>query len=119
SPEKLTFTLKIVEGATFHDGKPVPSEDFKWTYDTLTFAEESAVKGVFGAWLDSVEAPDPSTLVIHFKRPNADALQVLAGKNFAGVLHREHHESGAAENSFLGSGPFEFVEYSPPTVLKV
>jgi peptide/nickel transport system substrate-binding protein len=117
SPDKLTTTFKIVEGATFHDGKVVTSEDFKWTYDTLAFAEESANKGDF-RWLDSVEAPDPTTLVFHSNQVNADLVQVLAGKNFAGVLHREHHESGAAENSLLGSGPFEFVEYSPPNVMK-
>jgi peptide/nickel transport system substrate-binding protein len=117
SPDKLTVTFKIVEGATFHDGKAVTSEDFKWTYDTLAYAEESANKGDF-TWLDSVEAPDPTTLVLHTNQVNADLLQVLAGKNFAGVLHREHHESGAAEQSFLGSGPFEFVEYAPPTVMR-
>jgi ABC-type transport system substrate-binding protein len=117
SPDKLTVTFKIVEGATFHDGTPVTSEDFKWTYDTLAFAEESANQGDF-TFLDSVEAPDPTTLVMHTNQVNADLVQVLAGKNFAGVLHRGHHESGAAENSLLGSGPFEFVEYSPPTVMK-
>jgi ABC-type transport system substrate-binding protein len=117
SPDKLSVTFKIVEGATFHDGKAVTSEDFKWTYDTLAFAEESAMKGDF-SWLDSVEAPDATTLVLHMNQVNADLLQVLAGKNLAGVLHREHHESGAAENSFLGSGPYEFVEYAPPTLMK-
>jgi ABC-type transport system substrate-binding protein len=118
SPDKLTVTFKIVEGATFHDGKPVTAEDFKWTYDTWAFAEESAMKGDF-SFLDSVEAPDDTTLVMHLNQVNADILQTLTGKNQAGVLHREHHESGAAENSLLGSGPWKFVEYSPPTVFKV
>ena len=117
TPDKLTITFKVVEGATFHDGKPVTSEDFKWTYDTLAFGEESANKGDF-AWLDSVDAPDATTLVMHLNQVNADIVQTLVGKNLAGVLHREHHESGAAENSLLGSGPFEFVEYSPPTVMR-
>ena len=117
SPDKLSATFKLVDGATFHDGKPVTAEDFKWTYDTLAFAEESANQTDYG-WLDSVEAPDAGTLVIHMKGVNADIIQTLADKNKAGVLHREHHESGAAENSFLGSGPYEFVEYSPPTVMK-
>jgi len=117
SPDKLTVTFKVVEGATFQDGKPVTSEDFKWTYDTLAFAEESAHKGDF-SFLDSVEAPDATTLVLHLNQVNADILQTLVGKNYAGVLHREHHESGAAENSFLGSGPYKFVEYAPPTLMK-
>ncbi len=117
SPDKLTVTFKVVSGATFHNGDPVTSEDFKWTYDTLAFAEESAAKGDF-SFLDSVEAPDPTTLVMHMKQVNADVLQTIAAKNYAGVLSQKFQESAAAENSFMGSGPFEFVEYSPPTVMK-
>ena len=56
--------------------------------------------------------------MIHAKQINADALQTLTLKNEAGILNREHEESGAGENSIMGSGPYKFVEYSPPTVMK-
>jgi ABC-type transport system substrate-binding protein len=117
SPDKLTVTFKVVEGATFHNGDPVTSADFKWTFDTLAFAEESAAKADY-SFLESVEAPDATTLVMHLTSPNADTLQTIAGKNYAGVLSQKFQESAAAENSLMGSGPFEFVEYSPPTVMK-
>ena len=118
SPDKLTVTFKIVEGATFQNGDTVTAEDFKWTYDTLAFAEESAYHGDF-KWLDSVEAPDATTLVMHLNQVNADIIQTLAGKNLAGVLNQRFQESSDAENRFMGCGPWEFVEYSPPTVFKV
>jgi peptide/nickel transport system substrate-binding protein len=56
--------------------------------------------------------------VIHAKQVNADLMSSLAFKNESGILHRGHHESGASENSILGSGPYKFVEYSPPTVTR-
>jgi peptide/nickel transport system substrate-binding protein len=118
SPDKLTVTFKIVEGATFQNGDPVTAEDFKWTYDTLAFADESAYHGDF-KWLDSVDAPDATTLVMHLNQVNADIVQTLTGKNLAGVLSQKFQESADAENSFMGSGPWQFVEYSPPTVFKV
>jgi peptide/nickel transport system substrate-binding protein len=117
TPDKLTITFKVVEGAKFQNGDPVTAEDFKWTYDTLAFADESANKGDF-KWLDSVEAPDATTLVLHTNQVNADIMQTLAGKNLAGVLSQKFQESAEAENSLMGSGPFEFVEYNPPTDIK-
>jgi peptide/nickel transport system substrate-binding protein len=117
SPDKLTFTFKLQEGVKFQDGKDLTSEDVLWTFETKAFAEESAYKNDY-SWLDSFEAPDPTTFVIHAKQVNADLMSSLAFKNEAGILHREHEESGQGENSFLGSGPYEFVEYSPPTVMK-
>jgi peptide/nickel transport system substrate-binding protein len=119
SPDKLQFTFKLHPNAKFQDGKPLTSEDVKWTFDTLAFADESAWKTrTEFNWLDRFEAPDPTTFVVKAKRLNADALQSLALKNQAGILHRQHHESGEAEKSFLGSGPYKFVEYQPPLIMK-
>ena len=119
SPDKLRFTFKLHPNAKFSDGKALTSEDVKWTFETLGTATESAwrTRTEFN-WIDGVEAPDPTTFVVKANKLNADAIQSLALKNQAGILHRQHHESGAAEKSFLGSGPYQFVEYQPPLVMK-
>jgi ABC-type transport system substrate-binding protein len=113
----LTVTFKIAEGVKWHNGEGLTSQDVKWTYETLAFAEESAQKGDF-SWLDSIEAPDPTTVVMHTKFPNADLLQTIAFKNTGPIMNQAFQESSAAENSFMGSGPFTFVEYSPPTIMR-
>jgi len=116
SPDKLTVTFKM-RPAKFHNGRALTAEDAKWTYDTLAFAQESAYK-VDMNFLDSTQAPDASTFVMKLKFPNADLLQDLAFKNQGAILAREHHESGAAEKSFLGSGPYLFVSYEPPLLMR-
>jgi len=113
----LTVTFKIADGVKWHNGEDLTSEDVKWTYDTLAFAEESALKGDY-SWLDSIEAPDPTTVVMHTKFPNADLLQTIAFKNTGAILNQAFQESAEAEQSFMGSGPFTFVEYSPPTIMR-
>jgi ABC-type transport system substrate-binding protein len=117
SPDKLTVTFKV-KPAKFHSGRDLTTEDVLWTYQTLASAPESAFKNDFN-WIDSFSAPDKSTFVIKAKAPNADTLESLAFKNNGAILAREHHESGAAEKSLMGSGPFTFVEYNPPLILSV
>jgi peptide/nickel transport system substrate-binding protein len=118
SPDKLTATFKL-RPSKWHNGEDLTSEDVLWTYETLAFAEESAYKGDFRAWLESVEAPDASTFIMHMKRPNADLLQTVAVKNQGLILNRAHQESSAAETSLMGSGPFIFGRYEPPTIYSV
>jgi peptide/nickel transport system substrate-binding protein len=119
SPDKLRFTFKLHPNAKFSDGKALTSEDVKWTFDTLGTAQESAWRTATEFnWIEATEAPDPTTFVVKANKINADALQSLALKNQAGILHRQHHESGAAEKSLLGSGPYQFVEYQPPLITK-
>jgi len=114
SPDKLTLTFKL-RPSRFHNGRPLTSEDVKWTYDTLAQAPESAYK-LHLSWLESTQAPDASTFVVKTRFPNADVLQGLAFYYIGAILAREHHESGAAEKTLMGSGPFKFVDYSPPGV---
>jgi ABC-type transport system substrate-binding protein len=116
SPDKLTVTFKV-KPSKFHNGRDLTTEDVLWTYQTLATAPESAFKNDFN-WIDSFSAPDKSTFVMKLKEPNADTLESLAFKNNGAILAREHHESGAAEKSLLGSGPYTFVEYSPPLIMR-
>jgi peptide/nickel transport system substrate-binding protein len=117
SPDKLTFTFKLHEGVKFQNGDPLTSEDVLWNFDTKKNADESAYKNDY-KWLDSFEAPDPTTFVIHANQVNADLMASLAFKNEAGILSKKFQESPEAENSFMGSGPYKFVEYAPPTDMK-
>ena len=116
SADKLTITFKL-RPARFHNGRDLTAEDAKWTYDTLASAEESAYRQALG-WIEATEAPDPSTFVVKARFPNADVVPGLTFYSFGAILAREHQESAAAETSLMGSGPFTFVEYSPPGVAR-
>ncbi|HLF76978.1 MAG TPA: ABC transporter substrate-binding protein, partial [Dehalococcoidia bacterium] len=117
TPDKLKFTFKIRQGAKFHNGRVLTAEDVKWSFDTLAFAANSGWKGDY-SFLDKTEAPDASTFVVTTKTPFADFLQAMTFKNGGIVMAREHQESSEAEKKLLGSGPYTFVEYTPPTITR-
>jgi len=117
SPDKLTFTFKIRQGVKFHNGRTMTAEDVKWTFDTMAFGAQSPWKGDY-AFMDSTQAPDATTFVVKTKFPFADFNQAMTFKNGGYILAREHQESPEAEKKLLGTGPYLFVEYTPPTITR-
>src|SRR2546430_12306820 len=70
SEDGLAFTFSLRDGVTFHDGRPFTSADAKYTLDTLlasTFAKAASFFEGSGAaktaYVKSVDAPDPRTLI--------------------------------------------------------
>src|SRR5262249_10895141 len=110
SPDNLTITFKIRQGVKFHDGTTLDAAAVKFGYDrVLDPAVASAYKSFVGS-LQSVDAPDPTTLVLHFASPyapfftNGATIAIVSpagvqkyGKDFG------HHP--------VGSGPFMFKEW--------
>ena len=115
SPDTLTYTVKIVEGAKFHNGRELTAEDVKYSYERYAFWEDSAYQRDF-PWLDKVEAPDASTVIFTAKYPFADGPASLGGRAYGHILAREHEEGPDAVNKLMGSGAYIFVEREAPTL---
>src|SRR3954469_3885860 len=76
SDDGLSFTFTLRDGVTFHDGRPFTSADAKYTMDTVlpsNFAKSASFFEGAGAnktaYVKSVEAPDPRTLIITLTKP--------------------------------------------------
>lgn len=117
APDKLTFTFKLRQGVKFHNGAEMTSEDVKWTFDTMAFGSESPWKGDY-AFMESTEAPDATTFVVKNKFPFADFNQAMTFKNGGYILNQAFQESPEAEQKLMGTGPYLFEEYTPPTVTR-
>lgn len=114
SPDKLSYSFKLKPNVKFHDGAPLTSADVKATYDRLRNPPDGVVsvrKGRF-ADIDTIETPDPLTVV--FKLKQADATMLL---NFASPWNCLYSAAKLAqdprfpEKNIFGSGPFKFVEH--------
>src|SRR5437016_1658747 len=80
APDGLTYTFKIRPGIRFHDGSPLTAADVKATYDKIVFPPEgvrSIRKNAYAA-ITSIDAPDPTTVVLKLKFPSAALLGNLA-----------------------------------------
>src|SRR5438874_1504201 len=113
SEDGLAFTFSLRDGVTFHDGRPFTSADAKYTLDTLlasTFAKAASFFEGSGAaktaYVKSVDAPDPRTLIVRLNRqwtgllPNLVAIPMIPNGSYE-----------SQKTHPIGTGPFKFKSY--------
>src|SRR6185436_2459403 len=73
SADGLTYTFKIRPNVVFHDGTPLTSKDVKATFDRLRAPPAGivSIRQALFADIVSIETPDPSTVVMKLKAPDA------------------------------------------------
>ena len=109
SDDGKTYTFKLREGVTFHDGTSFEAEDVKFSLDRAR-AEDStnAQKPLFEA-IESVEAVDATTVRVTLNNPQGAFLYNM-GWGDAVIVAPESAE-GNKENP-VGTGPFRFENWS-------
>ena len=115
SDDGLSVTLKLVEGATFHDGKPITSEDV--AFSIMTIKKNHPFKSMF-APVEKVETPDPLTAIIRLSKPHPAILLALSPP-LCPIIPKHIFGDGQDIKTHpmnlkpIGSGPFKFIEYKP------
>lgn len=112
-----TFIFRIKEGVKFHDGTPLTAQDVKATYDKIIFPPEGvpSARKAFFKMVDSVAAPDDTTIVFDLKFPSGAFLPALATP-FNWIYSKkdlDEHGFDWHRNNVNGSGPFKFVQHQP------
>ena len=116
SQDGLVYTYKIHQGVKFHDGQPLTSKDIKFSYELYKTHDDFPYMNSYTAYIESVEAPDDSTLVLTLSEaiPNIES-QLVFMYILPEHIWKDHAEGAAAvefENfEMIGSGPFKMVEY--------
>jgi len=115
SADGLTVTFKLVDNATFHDGKPVTSEDV--AFSIMTIKENHPFQSMF-APVEAVETPDAHTAVFKLSKPHP-ALMLALSPALAPILPKHVYGDGQdpkshpANSAPVGSGPFILTEFTP------
>lgn len=71
SEDGLTWTIKLKEGVTFHDGSPLTAEDVVFSYETAADPKNGAVWLSALTYMKSVEATDATTVELKLTEPYA------------------------------------------------
>jgi peptide/nickel transport system substrate-binding protein len=107
--DTYTFTLK--SGVKFADGSALTAADVKYTFDTIMNPSSDATSASYFASVASVAAPNPATVVVHMKHPDASFPAGLSTIQ-TGIV-----PSGATASALQakpdGSGAYEFVSHVP------
>ncbi|MEW9111463.1 peptide-binding protein [Cytobacillus gottheilii] len=121
----LTYTIKLKEGATFHDGEALNADDVVFTYNIPLSDEYDGPRKSYFEAVESVEKIDDYT--VQFNMSKVDAQFPVVGLGF-GIL--PEHILGdvpipeLGEHEFntknpIGSGPFKFEEWRDGEYVKV
>jgi len=105
--DETTYVIHLRRDARFHDGSPVTAADVAGTYRSILDPELKTVKRLFLKPIETIETPDPWTVIFHLNEPNAPFPQVLSGIGIAPVALLEQHGRDFVKH-LVGSGPFRF-----------
>jgi peptide/nickel transport system substrate-binding protein len=129
SEDGLTWTLQLVEGATFHDGTPFNAEAVVWNFDRwrLTSHPQHFPEAVFEYYeahfggfddasnITSVEATGEYEVTINLREPMGAFLNNLAMDMFSiaspAAVEAAGPAYGTPESGYVCTGPYKFVEW--------
>ena len=111
------YTFKIRTGVKFHDGTPLTSADIVATYQKIIFPPEGvpSARKAFFKMVDSVSAPDATTVVFKLKFPSGAFIPAVATP-FNIVYSKkdlDKHGFNLHKKNINGTGPFSFVQHQP------
>ena len=115
SPDALTYTFQLNK-ASWHDGKPLTSEDVKFTLLEVSSKYGSKFTAPGGA-IKEILTPDPQTVVVKLSKPFGPFLFSLACEQNAAILPAHIFrgtdvlKNPATLTKPVGSGPFMLQEW--------
>jgi peptide/nickel transport system substrate-binding protein len=120
SADGLSITFHLQPNAAWSDGQPVTADDVKYTYEAI----HADSLGSYAQWLTDligVDAPDPSTAVARFSKPqafNPGLIVPILPKHIWASMDAK--AIGAfANDTPVGSGPFTFTDWKKGESLTV
>ncbi len=112
SSDRLTYTFKLRSSIKFHNGALLTASD-------VVYSIERAISGApqvaqrFAA-IKSITATNSKTVVIVMKAPSTAFIYTLADPTLVGTaIIPSGYTAAQIAKAPVGTGPFEFVSYSP------
>lgn len=109
SEDGLTYTFKLREGVTFHDGTTMDAEDVKFTLDRINAEDSANAQKALYAAISEVNVIDPQTVEVELSEPNGNMLFNLAWGD-AVIVAPETVET--IKQTPIGTGAFKFENWN-------
>ena len=114
SEDGLTYTFTLHDDVVWHDGEPFTSEDVVFSVDEFLRETHARLRASL-VHVESIEAPDDTTVVFTLKQPfgpflglfEAGTMPMIPKHIYEGTDYAEN----PANNTPIGTGPFKFEEW--------
>lgn len=122
SDDGLVYTFTLRDDWTWSDGTPITSADIKYAYDAIASEEIDSPLISYITNVESLEAPDPQTVVITFAEADCTALETaraippVPAHLFNQLFGTDYTSMNTAEyslNPTVTAGPFQFANFRP------
>lgn len=118
SADHLRLTFHLVPDIRWHDGVPTTSRDVAFTLLAARDPATGYARSADLAGVDTVLAPDDSTVVIHYRSPPSAFPLIfcelpLVPEHLLRDVKRTDMKRAAYNANPIGNGPFRFVERRP------
>ena len=112
SDDARTLTFKLDPKAKFSNGAQVTSADVKASFTRILDEKTGAAARSNYVSIDTMDTPDPETIVFHLKTPDVPILAAMTSTN-AAIVPASEIEAGTIGTKTIGSGPFELASWDP------
>ncbi len=109
SDDGLTYTFKLRDGVTFHDGTTMDAEDVKFSLDRIGADDSANAQKALYAAISEVNVIDPLTVEIKLSEPNGSMIFNLAWGD-AVIVAPESIEN--IKQMPVGTGAFKFASWT-------
>ncbi|MFQ5858323.1 MAG: ABC transporter substrate-binding protein [Anaerolineae bacterium] len=116
SEDGLTWTFHLRDDVFWSDGEQVDADDFKFTYDAIASENVETPRKSLVEQIESIEVPDPQTIVVTFKEVKCDGLLDLGlgwlpshlyADDFSDIMENEYNEAPP-----VSAGHFIFQDWA-------
>lgn len=112
APDGLSARITLRDDVTFHDGRPMTSEDVEFSIRTYADPQRAGQLARTAALITDYDTSDPHALGLTLSQPAANLLDLF---DIVPIIDRNtigDFETGTAYN---GTGAFRFTEWKPGT----
>ncbi|AYM13754.1 peptide/nickel transport system substrate-binding protein [Agrobacterium tumefaciens] len=109
SADGKTYTFKLRQGVTFHDGEAFDSSVAKFSLDRARGETSVNPQKRFFTAIESIETPDAATLVLKLKQPAGSLIYWLGWPASVMVAPKSADNNRTTP---IGTGPFKFANWA-------
>ena len=119
SEDGLLFEFHLDPEATWEDGKPVTSDDVRFTLERIHDPKVNAASWSWGFEdLAGIETPDPATVRVRFQKPYSERLLAFALPIVSAAAYARA-KPGDTDRRPVGSGPYRLASWEANRTIRL